>query len=115
MQDLFKDIIAMDGVRTVLVLGFDGSVMFEHHAALPSSADKPPDWIQLVGALEGARESDVLFRDGRIYIRRCDIGYILIVASAGASVALLRLNCDIILPDLKPAKEARGFRRFFKK
>jgi len=115
MKELFKNILKMDGVRGVLLLSFEGGVLFERHSEpfpLPSAKQ---EWLGLVAALDGTREADIIYQNARIYVRRSEIGYLLILMSPFVSVAMLRLNCDILLPSLKPSQEPKGIKKFFKK
>jgi hypothetical protein len=115
MKELFKDILDMEGVRAVVLLSLQGEVLYRE-----STVDDMPDlakvqWKSILSALEGTREADLVFDRGRVYARKTDLGYLLIPMSDLASVAMLRLNCDILLPSLKPAKSPRSLKRLFKK
>jgi hypothetical protein len=48
-------------------------------------------------------------------MRRTEIGYLFILLDAFASIAMLRLNCDILLPALKKLAGAKGKKSLFKK
>jgi hypothetical protein len=73
------------------------------------------DWKNILSTLDGTRETDLVFDRGRVYIRKTALGYLMIPTSHQDSVAMLRLNCDIVLPSLKPAKSPRSLKRLFKK
>ena len=115
MKDVFKDIVNMDGVKGALLLSFDGAILFEDYRESSAASLGPSEREGLLAALDGVQETDAVYRDGRIYIRRSDIGFLLVSMSAAASVAMLRLNCDIVLPTLKPTVEPKGMKRFFRK
>ena len=115
MKNLFKDILSMDGVKGVLLLSIQGEVLYRESGGDGNSDPAKVDWKNILSTLKGARETDLVFDQGRVYIRRTDLGYLLIPMSNTASVAMLRLNCDILLPSLKPAKGSRSLKRFFKK
>ena len=115
MKDVFKDIVKMDGVDAVLLISKDGTAIFESASSDGPHPPRKRDWLGLVSALNGVREADVIYRNARIYIRRSEIGYLLIMMSPAVSMAMLRLNCDIILPSLKPVPEQKGIKKFFKK
>ena len=115
MKDLFKEVMGMDGVKGVLLLSFDGEIIFKQFSSSPGSEPEKRDWGNFVASLEGMRETDLVFDNGRIYIRRSDLGYLLVVMESVVSVAMLRLNCDIILPSLTPVKGSKGIKRLFKK
>lgn len=115
MKEVFRDIVGMDGVKGAVLLSFDGAILFEDHRESNAASIGPSEREGLLTALDGVRETDAVYRDGRIYIRRSDIGFLLVNMSAAASVAMLRLNCDILLPTLKPTAQPRGMKRFFRK
>lgn len=72
-------------------------------------------WEVFINAIKEIREADVVFEHQRIYIRRSEIGYLIILMDIYAPIAMVRLNCDIILPQLKNKKGSKGFMRFFKR
>ena len=115
MKELFAEILGMQGIKGVLLLSPKGEIVHQE-----SRADDWPDlkkvkWKSFLATLDGIREADLTFKQGRVYIRKADLGYLLIPMSNQASVPMLRLNCDILLPSLKPAKGTRGLKRLFKK
>ena len=115
MKEIFQEIIKMDGVNGVLLLSFEGSILFENYSETGPLPTGGRDWLGLISALDGAREADIIFEDARIYTRRSEVGYLMVLMSSSVSVAMLRLNCDILLPSLKPAPGSKGIKRFFKK
>jgi hypothetical protein len=115
MKEMFKDIVNMDGVNGVILLSYEGGVLFENYSASLSFPSGRRDWLGLVPALDGIREADIVYEGARIYVRRSEIGYLLVLMSSFVSVAMLRLNCDILLPSLKPVQGSKGIKRFFKK
>ena len=115
MQELFNDILSIDGVKGVMVLSFTGDLVFEKFIAkIPRDSTKM-NWSRLVASLGGMRETDLIFEKGRIYMRRTDIGYLLIFVGLFVPMAMLRLNCDILLPSLTPEKSNKRWSRLFKR
>ena len=115
MKDLFKDIVAMDGIKGVMLLSFDGRLIYEEFNSQPSDLSQGRDWKPFVDAIGGVSEMDLVFDKGRIYIRKTDSGYLVVLMGILISIAMLRLNCDIVLPALKQGNEGKGFKRLFKK
>lgn len=115
MKDVFEEIVKMDGVNGVLLLSHEGTALFESYTTSSPPTSEKRDWFGLVSALDGVREADIVFQDARIYVRRSEIGYLLVLISSFVSVAMLRLNCDILLPSIKLKIEPKGIKRFFKK
>ena len=115
MKELFADVLNMEGVKGVLLLSPKGEILYQESRAggMPNLAKV--DWKNILPTLDGMRETDLVFEKGRVYIRKTDLGYLMIPMGNQASVAMLRLNCDILLPLLKPAKGSRSLKRLFKK
>lgn len=114
MKELFEDILKMDGIKGVLLVSFNGDIIFKEFS---SDTEDPVnrDWAEMMHLLDGIRESDMVFNGGRLYIRKTELGYLIIVMAVFSSAAMVRLNCDIILPSLTPTKKAKSLKGFFKK
>jgi hypothetical protein len=115
MRELFKDILRTDGVSGVMLFSFKGDLIFKELKSSVSEGPEGRDWSFFIESLEGMRETDLVFEKGRIYIRKSEIGYIVVLMALFVPIAMIRLNCDILLPSLKPSKPAKKFGRFFKK
>lgn len=116
MQDIFRDVIKMDGVYGLVFLAHDGRVLFE--SIDPHWVSLPPDyrdWPQLLPVLQKLREADVVYENGRIYLRATDQGCLLIIMGPVVSVAMVKLNCDILLPQLKSVPGAGKLKGLFKR
>jgi len=115
MRELFKDILNMEGVKGLVVFSFAGDPVYQEFNQAQPEAIESRDWRLIIESLAGMRETDLIFKKGRLYIRRTDIGYLVILMGLFVPIAMMRLQCDILLPSLKPAKAAVGIRRLFKK
>jgi hypothetical protein len=115
MKELFADILGMQGVKGVLLLSLKGEIVYQESRADDMPKLAKVNWKNFIATLDGIRETDLTFEQGRVYIRKADLGYLLIPMSNQASVAMARLNCDILLPSLRPAKGTKGLKRLFKK
>ena len=119
MKKLFKDILEIDNVEGVMFLTFEGEMIYREFSTEfdkeSGLKDKKGRWAMLIDALDGAREADAVFEDRRIYIRKAESGYIVVIMDVYAPIAMVRLNCDILLPELKNKKTSKGFLGLFKK
>jgi hypothetical protein len=124
MSALFDDLLAVEGVKGVMFFSAAGELLFEESAA--GSVDKAAarDWQALLVSLDGAREADLIFEMGRLYIRKADEGMLVVTTGRIAPAAMIRLNCDILLSELKSQKgsgqpfggakrKPKGLSRFF--
>ena len=116
MQDIFKDVIKMDGVYGLVFLSREGRVQFEFID--PQSSSLPPDyrdWPKLIPVIKRMREADIIYENGRLYLRATDQGYLLVIMGPVVSIAMVKLNCDIILPQLKAEKPVGKLKGLFKR
>lgn len=115
MEELFKDILNVEGIKGVILFSFQGEVLFKKFLSPIPEDPETRDWALFFDSIKKVRESDLIFENGRIYIRKTELGFLVILMNSSAPVALVRLNCDVLLPSLKPAKASKGFGRFFKR
>ena len=115
MRELFSDILNIEGVKGLMVLSFAGDMIYQELTHTIQQDVENNDWKLFIESLAGMRESDLIFEKGRLYIRRTEIGYLIVIIGSFVPIAMMRLQCDILLPSLKPAKAPKGLRRFFKK
>lgn len=115
MEKIFQDILNMDGVHGLVLLSDEGRVLFESLDDTKFLPEKSRlSWKMIIDSLEEFREMDLIFEEGRFYIRRTDNGYLMISMGREVSIAMVKLNCDIVVPELKNAKSGKGLKRFFK-
>ena len=114
MKEIFQEIVTLPGVRGVMLISFNGEILYE---SFQPNVEKPAqrrDWHQFLETLANVSETDLVFADGRLYARRTPKGYVLIVSSQFAQGAMIRLHCDILLPELAKTKIKKK-NRFFKR
>ena len=116
MEELFKDILEINGVQSVILLDDTGKVIYESmHDLRHGAKQRYTNWKRFLDCLDNVREADFLFDKGRIYIRHTDKGFVLICMQSFASIAMVKLNCDILLPQLKSGRTAKGLKGLFKR
>jgi hypothetical protein len=116
MKELFQDILDMEDVFGLMLFSFEGKLLFKAFPLPPPEDPETRDWWPLFTAsLDGVKEADLLFDHRRLYIRETDMGYLMVLMGSLAPTAMLRLNCDMLLPKLKEKRPARGLMRIFKK
>jgi hypothetical protein len=113
MRTLFNDLLATEGVKGALFFAPSGELRFAEFnlgGNLPGSGS---DWFALVTSLGKTREADLTFEKGRLYIRRVAEGVLVVVMGAIAPDAMVRLHCDVLLPNLREHRNTKGIKRFF--
>ena len=110
MKELFNDILSLEDVRGVVVSSLEGEILFtEPSLEIDRSL---PLFIRALGTV---RETDLIFEKCRIYVRRTDMGYLMILLGLFASGAMLRLHVDMVLPSLKDRGKGKGLRSLFRR
>jgi len=116
LKELFNDILIIEDVEGVMLFSFEGELIFkEFSSPLVDESENMDLWGVFIASLKGIREADLVFEKARLYVRKTSSGYVMILMGVFAPIAMVRLNCDIILPSLKKAATTKGWRNFFKK
>jgi len=116
MKALFRQILEIEDVQGVSLISFAGEVIYQEDSGVfTRDAEKSGVWGRLFKAMQGTREADLVFENMRLYIRRTELGYLIIVMGLFAPAAMVRMNCDMLLPALKRKGKFKGLRGFFRK
>ncbi len=116
MEKVFQDLLDMTGVQGLFLISGDGNILFESLYNVQFFSEKNAvNWKMIVDCIEDFVEMDLVYEEGRYYIRK-DGDYLLVLLLAhDESVAMLQLNIDIAMSELKKMTQSgRGLRRFFK-
>ena len=116
IKEQFSRILETQDVEGVMLFSFQGDVLFQE-GSFPFSeqGEAGKAWGRFIAALEGLREADLVFEKIRLYVRKADPGYLVIVMGLFAPAAMVRMSCDMVLPSLRQKREPTGLRRFLKK
>jgi hypothetical protein len=122
MKNLFKDILSIEDVQGVLFFSIDGTLLYKNFTDLEleekdwsSAFRNSPDWPSLARVFDECFDSELVFKKKRIYIKKIDSGYIIILMGFRIPFSLIRLNCEMIIPELNQIKKSKGLGRFFKR
>jgi len=118
MADMFKDVLSIEGVHGVLLFTGEGDVSVSQFTAdYQSDAEKIKgiDWSPMVNELSGITEAEIMFDEGRFYIRKTGAGYLMVILDEHAPVSMVRLNCDVLLPTLEKQKAGKGIGQLLRK
>lgn len=116
MKDLFKDVLDINGVKGIVLLSGEGKVVYDTDVNNQTNARKPyANWNKLLVSLGEAREAEFVFERGRLYLRKTHEGFMIVRMQLIASIAMVKLNCDILLPQLKSTGNSKGLKGFFKR
>jgi hypothetical protein len=117
-EQISRDVLSMEDVRGVMLFSTAGALLFnEFTPPLGENLTKKP-WTPFINALSDVQEAELVFDHLKLYIRRAEIGFLMVVMEPSASVSMMRLHCDVLIPSLtngKSSQKPRGLSRFFKK
>ncbi len=109
MKDIFTDILGIEGVHGGIVLTTGGSVALSSFSAQyqdEESAISRVDWNGFTLELTDLKEAEFVFEQIRLYVRKTQAGHLVIVMDDIAPISMVRLNCEILLPELDRVKPA---------
>ena len=115
MKELLKDVLDIDGVNGVLILTNDGAIIFKEVAEKMAIEPETIDWKNFIDTIQEHREIELVYDKGLLYIRKIEFGFMLVLVEPYVQVAMIRLNCDIVLPSLQNLKTNKKFKNLFKK
>ena len=116
MKEILRRILSVEDVMGVMLFSFEGELLFREFLSPLSEEPEKKDWWDLfIYSLNRVREADLIYEKNRIYIRRTKIGYLLVLMGLYTPMAMLRLDCDMLLPSLKQKKGIEGLRGLFRK
>ncbi len=116
MKKLFNDILNMEDVDGIMLFSFKGELIYKLFLSpLPEEPENKGWWGLFIRSLNGVREADLIFEKSKFYIRKTEIGYLIILMGIFVPTAMVRLNCDMMLPALKRIKISKKGKSIFKK
>ncbi len=116
MEKLFQDLLRMAGVQGLFLISEDGNVLFESLSDVQFFSEKSAvNWKMIADCIEDFVEMDLVYDDGRYYVRKDGQYLLVLLLTHNESVAMLKLNVDIAMSELKKMTTGgKGLRRFFK-
>ena len=106
MKELFKDLLSIGDVQAVILFSSSGERLFlEDKQGIISD---PSRFAVLFTMVKSLNEMDVIYSNRRVYIRRAGSSYIVVVMERFADSAMVKLNCDVLIPELKKLKRKKG-------
>jgi len=116
MNNHFNELLTLRDVKGLMLVSFEGQLVLKEFVGSFAGEPKIDDSLALfIHSLRGAREIEVFYENGRIYIRKTEIGYLFIITGTATPMALVRLNCDMFVPAMQKMVKRDKFKGFFKK
>jgi len=117
-KNIFKDIIKLKDVTAVVHIGDDGKVLAGSFGDGSNGLQslQASNWQSLAQAFNEVKEAEILYENSRLFIKKAPSGFLLVVMGHFAPVALVRLNCDVVLSRLSATKTRfKGLADLFRK
>jgi hypothetical protein len=114
MKKIFQEIIELDHVKGCLYITKEGHVAHSHFLSPPAISVESHNWQTFIKVLGNISEAEILFEKSRIFMRKTNTGYLLILVEPYAILSLMKLQCDIFVQKLNDYKPT-GLSRFFNK
>jgi hypothetical protein len=115
MDKIFKELFKIKEVLGVVLISDAGKLRYQEVSGVASAKPESVDWLSILNSLAGVQEAEFICDRLRLYIRKSGSGYLVVLTGPAASPAMVRLNCDLILPALKDYGGPKGIRRLFKR
>ena len=116
MDEYLKDIKEIEQVQSIIYFSFDGNVLFQYYKQKKPQGIDNWDLSLFASVLDKIQEAEFVFENIMFYIIKGRKGFLISVLDRSAPVALVRLNCNILLAGLdKQTHKSKGLARFFKK
>lgn len=116
MNNHFDELLNLRDVKGLMLVSFEGQLVFKKFVGSLSREPKSDDsWALFIHSLRGAREIEVFYERGRIYIRKTDMGYFFVITGNATPMAMVRLNCDMLTPAMKKMVKRGKFKGFFRR
>ena len=102
MKTIFKDLLNLDDVQGIIFLSHRGKRLFSEYAGATSRDLKDIDWSEFSDSFKCVQEAELVFANNRIFYRRAELGQVIIIMGWFATIAMIRLKCNELLPPIAP-------------
>ena len=102
MKTIIKNLLCFDDVQGIIFLSHQGECLFSEYEGETGSDLKSFDWTAFTHAFKCIREAELVFGNNRIFIRRTELGLAIIILGWFATIAMIRLKCNELIPAVNP-------------
>ena len=115
MKKQFREVLDIDGVEGVMLFDGTGKILYSEFISKSAEQLRGIDGRSLMNSFEEIQEAELVFENRRIYLRRANQNLILVIMSGFTQVAMIRINCNVLIPALsEKADKPKGLSRFFR-
>lgn len=116
MKRLFAELMKTVGISGVVVLAYDGKILHQNYLddelAEQLTVSLLHQFIETLGIMH---EADIVFSRRRVYVRRIQVGFLLVLMLPSAPMAMVRLQVDTLIPQLETSTRSKGLKWLFKR
>lgn len=101
MKRIFRDSLAVTGVRGIMLYSANEKLVYsEFNRPLHSNPERSVEWALFVSSLKSIQELELLFENGRLYVRRTVIGPLIVFMDVVPS-SMVKLTTEILANNLQ--------------
>lgn len=103
MKDIFQDVTGIEGVHGLMIISNEGGVLQSRFGPeFKGEAERLSriNWLPFTIEMGGIKDAEMVFDSVRFYIKKFNLGYLLVIIGDRAPISLVRLNCEVLLPSL---------------
>ncbi len=114
MKDIFKDVMAIEGVHGLMVISNEGSVMLNRFSPDFRREEEKLlqiNWEPFTIEMSNIKDAELVYDSARFYIKKSDVGFLIVIIGDNAPISMVRLNCEVLLPllaKIQPASKRFG-------
>ncbi len=114
MKDIFKDVMGITGVHGLMVVTNEGRVLLSRFSPDFRSEGKKLsqiNWEPFTIEMNSIKDAELVYDSARFYIKKSETGFLIVIIGDNAPISMVRLNCEILLPQLskiQPASKRLG-------
>lgn len=102
VKTIFKDLLNFDDVQGIVFLSHRGERLFSECEDETGSGLQNFDWTAFTRAFKCIREAELVFDNNRFFYRRTELGQVIIIMGWFATIAMIRLKCNELIPAVNP-------------
>ncbi|MGM0417520.1 MAG: hypothetical protein ACQEQS_02245 [Thermodesulfobacteriota bacterium] len=121
MKEIFNEINTIDSVKASFFFADDGTLIVYEAGdysdltrEMVEEFSSSLNWKAISKKFSDINETELLFSKYRVYMRKADNGFVVVLMGLMAPIEVVRLNIDLLMPDLDSLKKAKKIGRFFK-
>jgi hypothetical protein len=117
-EQITRDVLSQEDVKGVMLFSTAGELIFNQFTPPLENDLAKKSWAPFIAVLSDVQEAELVFDHLKLYVRKAEIGFLIVVMALSASISRMRLHCDVLIPSLthqQATEKPKGLSKFFKK